>query len=166
MITYVEKGAGLHRAIHAAGYWLVQQDGVWISNDDAAVQALIDGYSLEQAIALRQGEILEHAKKLRDKSVEGVSVAEMASWPLKQLELEKFERTGSSTAAPILAVEATRRGISLAAMMTKVKANANNLLSLEAHIAGVSGKHRDALAACKTFEQVLAYDWSADWPEV
>src|SRR5687767_10032023 len=28
-IAYVEKGAGLHVAINAAGHWLEQRDGVW-----------------------------------------------------------------------------------------------------------------------------------------
>jgi hypothetical protein len=44
MINYTEKGAGLHDAIHRAGHWLRQENGAWLSSDDAAVQAIIDGY--------------------------------------------------------------------------------------------------------------------------
>lgn len=44
MINYTEKGAGLHAAIAAAGHWLLEQDGVWVSSDDAAVQTIIDTY--------------------------------------------------------------------------------------------------------------------------
>ena len=44
MIQYTEKGPGLHSAIAQAGHWLRQENGVWISSDDAAVQAIIDGY--------------------------------------------------------------------------------------------------------------------------
>ncbi len=44
-IAYVEKGAGLHVAINAAGHWLEQRDGVWRSSNDAAVQAIIDAYN-------------------------------------------------------------------------------------------------------------------------
>ncbi|MBK5945959.1 hypothetical protein CCR83_05700 [Rhodobacter veldkampii DSM 11550] len=43
-IKYTEHGIGLHDAIEAAGHWLRQVDGVWQSSDDAAVQAIIDGY--------------------------------------------------------------------------------------------------------------------------
>jgi len=44
MITYTEKGIGLHDAIAEAGYTLANIDGVWVSNDDVAVQAIIDAY--------------------------------------------------------------------------------------------------------------------------
>jgi hypothetical protein len=43
-IKYTEKGFGLHQAIEAAGHWLRDENGVWISDDDKAVQAIIDGY--------------------------------------------------------------------------------------------------------------------------
>lgn len=43
-INYTEKGAGLFDAIIAAGHFLVQRDGVWSSDNDAAVQAIIDAY--------------------------------------------------------------------------------------------------------------------------
>jgi hypothetical protein len=44
MINYTEKGAALHLAISAAGYSLEQRDGVWVSSDDTAVQAIIAAY--------------------------------------------------------------------------------------------------------------------------
>lgn len=44
MIRYTEKGYGLHLAIQAAGHWLMQIDGVWKSDDDEAVQTIIDNY--------------------------------------------------------------------------------------------------------------------------
>lgn len=43
-INYTEKGFGLHQAIEAAGHWLREENGVWISDDDKVVQAIIDGY--------------------------------------------------------------------------------------------------------------------------
>lgn len=43
-IRYQEKGFAMHTAIHAAGHWLREEDGVWVSSDDAAVQAIIDAY--------------------------------------------------------------------------------------------------------------------------
>lgn len=44
MIQYIEKGAGLHDAIAAAGHSLARVDGVWVASDEAAVQAIIDAY--------------------------------------------------------------------------------------------------------------------------
>jgi hypothetical protein len=44
MISYNEKGSGLHEAIRKAGHWLREENGVWISSNDTAVQAIIDGY--------------------------------------------------------------------------------------------------------------------------
>lgn len=43
-ITYIEKGPGLHIAVRAAGHWLRQENGVWISSNDAAVQAMINSF--------------------------------------------------------------------------------------------------------------------------
>ena len=45
MIKYTEKGAGLHDVIRAAGHWLRQVNGEWVSSDDAAVQSIMDGYN-------------------------------------------------------------------------------------------------------------------------
>ena len=45
MITSIEKGAGLHAAIAAAGYRLAEVDGIWEADDDKAVQAIIDSYA-------------------------------------------------------------------------------------------------------------------------
>lgn len=44
-INYIEKGAGLHRAVVAAGHLLECRDGVWVSSNDAAVQAIINSYN-------------------------------------------------------------------------------------------------------------------------
>lgn len=43
-INYIEKGAGLHAEIAAAGHSLSEIDGVWTSSNDSAVQAIIDAY--------------------------------------------------------------------------------------------------------------------------
>ncbi len=43
-IIYTEKGPGLHAAIRKAGHWLRDENGVFVSSDDAAVQSIIDTY--------------------------------------------------------------------------------------------------------------------------
>lgn len=44
MINYIEKGRYLHDAIRKAGHWLREENGVWKSSNDAAVQAIIDAF--------------------------------------------------------------------------------------------------------------------------
>ena len=44
MIHYIEKGLGLHEEIARQGYRLFQLDGVWVADDEVAVQSIIDNY--------------------------------------------------------------------------------------------------------------------------
>jgi len=43
-LNYTEKGVGLHEAVRAAGHWLREENGVWRSSNDAAVQTIIVAY--------------------------------------------------------------------------------------------------------------------------
>lgn len=166
MITYTEKGAGLHQRIAAAGHSLVQHDGTWISSNDAAVQAIIDGYTLNDAKSARAAEVLAHAKALRDKVVASVSPGEMSCWSIKRAEAERFRATGAGVNCPVLTLEAQYRQITLDALVAKVESNAARLSAVEAIIGGVDGRHRDAIAALPTFEALAAYDFTTGWPEV
>lgn len=163
MIDYTEKGPGLHAAIRQAGHSLSQENGVWIASDDLAVQAIIDGYTLAQAQALKQAEISAHAKALRDKAVSGISAGEMASWPIKLAEASAFAADPASP-TPMLSAEAAIRGITVADIVGKVGNNATGFAALEAQIGGIDGMHRDAVAALTTFEAVSSYDFSGGWP--
>lgn len=165
-IAYTEKGSGLHDAIQAAGHWLAQVDGVWMSNDDVAVQAIIDGYTLEQCKATKQAESLRIAKELRDKVVASISAGEMASWPIKRAEAMTYAASNNPEDAPMLSAEAAARGVGLAEIIARVQGNANRFAALEAAISGADGRHRDAITALQTFEEVSAYDLSAGWPAV
>ena len=166
MIAYTEKGSGLHAKITKLGYNLREENGTWVSSDDVAVQAIIDSYTLAEAQALKANEVLEKAKALRDKAVRAISAGEMASWPIKLSEAAKFAASGLPADAPMLSAEASARGITLAALVAKVGGNASTFSTLEAAIGGVDGKHRDAIKALTTFDEVSAYDYSAGWPGV
>lgn len=166
MINYIEKGAYLHAKIRGAGHWLREENGVFVSSDDVAVQAIIDSYTLAEAQSSKCNEVSEKAKVLRDKAVRSISAGEMASWPIKLAEAAKFSVTGLDADAPMLSAEATARGITLSELVAKVGGNATGFAALEAMIGGVDGKHRDAIKALTTFEEVSAYDYSAGWPEV
>jgi hypothetical protein len=166
MITYTEKGAGLHEAISRAGHWLMQKDGVWVSSNDTAVQAIIDGYSVQDAKTYAITEVLKKAKGLRDAVVASVSVGEMASWSIKAAEAAKYRATGDAAQCPMLNIEATARNITLEALVTKVEGNSARLSAIEANIGGVDGRHRDNIAAMTSFEQICQYDYNAGWPGV
>lgn len=166
MISYTEKGAGLHAAIESFGHWLRQVDGVWVSSDDAAVQSIIDSYTVAQAIAARQAECLAIAKGLRDKAISGVSAGEMAGWPIKLAEARAFAADPANAQTPMLSAEAAARGVTVAELVTKVGGNSARFAALEAAIGGADGRHRDSLSKLTTFDAVAAYDLTAGWPAV
>lgn len=166
MIVYTEKGAGLHARITAGGHWLVERDGVWQASNEAAVQALIDDYTLAEAADEIVAAIDAHAMALRMAVTATVAPAEMASWSIKRAEAQAYAASSNPADAPMLGYEAAARGVPLADVAARVQANATALAMLEAQIAGTAGKHRDAVRGLATFAELLAYNWQAGWPAV
>lgn len=162
-INYLEKGAQLHAAIRAAGHWLREENGAWVSSNDEAVQAIIDGFTIEQARAARKAEITAYATAMRNRVIGGYSAGEMASWPLKLAEARAFQADPLAD-CPLLTMEAQARGVPLASLAQRVQENATLFAGLEAMIAGVEGMHRDAVEALGDFGQIAAYDFSGGWP--
>ena len=161
-INYTEKGIGLHLAISAAGHWLDQRDGAWISNDDVAVQALIDSYPLAQAKAEKKRDVSAQAREKYDLVTAGISAAEMAGWPILLSEALTYRASGTAGAA--IQAEATIRGITVADLVTKIENNATAFQQARAAIAGADGRKRDEVDALTTFESVASYDVTAGWP--
>jgi hypothetical protein len=107
------------------------------------------------------------AKSKRDAIVSNISAAEMASWPIKRSEALSWQAAGAAATdamAPNLAMEAQARGISLASLVDKVLAKAADLSQLEALIAGVNGRHNDAILAMETAAEIAGYDITEGWP--
>ncbi len=163
MINYVEKGFGLHVAVGAAGHSLEQLDGVWVSSNDGAVQAIIDAYPLASTKAEIVAAIDAHAKTLREQANADMAPAEMATWTLKREEAWLYQQSQQVADAPLLTREATARGVSVDTIVTKVLAAADVLIARESDISGFAGKHKDAVLALATFEGVLAYNWTVGW---
>lgn len=163
MINYVEKGAGLHQAISKAGHSLRQENGIFVSSDDDAVQAIIDGYTLAQAQASKCLEVDKHAQTKFDNAVSGVSPAEMAGWSILREEQIKYEASGNTDDCPSIVSEAQVRGITVNALAAKVKGNAAQFNFLRASIAGTAGKHKDAIKFTVTFDEVSAYSFNVGW---
>lgn len=173
-INYIEKGQGLWREIGAAGHWMRQNNQAWECSDEQAIQAIIDAYPISATIAEKKLEIDEYAKELRLKAAGGVS-PEQASWAIKSAQAQKYAVTNDPLDAPLLNAEAQYRGDTLQSIVDRVLANANGLLDMEAKIAGVAGKHKDAVTALQVenptasdFRAVLDYDYKSDveWPSL
>lgn len=164
MIEYAEKGYGLHRAVIAAGHSLVNVDGVWISSDDAAVQAIIDGFTLDDARAGVVAEIEAKAREYFDAAVAGASPAEMAAWSTLRTEAAAFQESGLESDCPYIVAEAQVRGVTVAVLVQRVLYNALGFENLRAQIAGVSGRHKDAVRLLATFQAIATYDYSTGWP--
>lgn len=165
-IEYRNKGWGMHEAVAAAGYVLRFEGGEWISNDDVAVQAIMDGYALDAAKAAKAAEVSLIAKILRDTVTASISAGEMASWPIKRAEAEEYGRLGDTASCPSLRLEASARGVSLEALVAKVQSNAARFIGAETAIGGADGRHRDAISALTTFEAVASYDYQTGWPVI
>lgn len=111
----------------------------------------------EQAVAFMSNEMLMASGFFRAKFVGPVSPFEAAGWAPK---LEEAKAGGG----PLLTLEAQVRGVTLEQMVARVLANAQAFSQMEAQLSGLTGRHRDAVAALPTREEVLAYDWRAGWP--
>lgn len=132
---------------------LIYVDGQYYNGPD------IEFVALAEAQADRASVVDQIAAAIRNKVTAGTSPAEMSSWPLKLA-------AANAGGGPMLALEAQYRGITEAELIALVLDSATQLSQLEAVIAGVSGKHRDAIAALTTIEEVCAYDMRSGWPEV
>ena len=129
------------------------QDNQFVNGPD------IEFATLAEAQANRSAVVDKAAASLRDRVTAGTSPAEMSSWPIK---LDEANAGGG----PMLTLEAGYRGITEAALIVLVLEKAQQLSTLEAQIAGVSGMHRDTIDAMTTIAEVVAYDMRSDWPVV
>ncbi|MDD2898993.1 MAG: hypothetical protein PHI31_09800 [Desulfuromonadaceae bacterium] len=104
------------------------------------------------------------AKSKREQLTATIAPGEMASWPIKRAEALAYQSTGQATDAPNLVVEADAREIPLEVLVDKVMAKAAQLSYIEAHLAGINGKHNDAIALLTTAAAVRDYDITTGWP--
>jgi len=153
---------GLHRQFAAAGLGLIVVDGAEQYPDEAAMQAIVDGYSLAQAKADKKRAVSAVARAKYDSVTEGISAAEMAGWPILLSEAVAY-RAGSTT-HPALDAEAYIRGITVEALVAKVEGNAAAFQAARAAIAGTDGKKRDEIDALTSFDEIAAYDVTGGWP--
>lgn len=164
MIKYVNK-PGLDAHLAKSSHWAINVNGVWHTSNDVEVQHLIDTYTLDQAKDWVKKQIDAYAAELLNARMAGVSPAEMASWPMKYAEAVAYRKNPSPASAPMLNAEAAVRGVTLESIVARVEANAPQYMMLEATYRGAAGKHKDAIMAAATFEEIRNYDWRIGWPE-
>lgn len=141
----------------------------WNRPEPQPTQAEIDAAMLPATRTAVIEQIDGHARTLRDQIVAGISPAEMASWAIKRAEAQAYVASNNPTDAPMLAVEAASRAVSLDILANLVLQKAVGLAQLEAIIAGTAGRHTDTVRALAeapgaTADDLLAYDWSTGWP--
>jgi len=116
MITYTEKGYGLHSTIGKAGYTLSNIDGVWQSSDDDAVQLIIDAYNpLLSQKAATSALVNKAAGKARVKYTTDVPY-QSDSYRAKLADCVKFKADGypqnNITQYPYVNARSVRHGVS------------------------------------------------------
>lgn len=104
-----------------------------------------------------------NAKNMRDTMTGNVSPAEIGVWTQKLSEAKAYLLSNNEADAPNLKQEAVHRGVSVSDLALKVVAKAEALWALEAKIAGVAGKHIDAVKSLVTGLEVITYDYLSGW---
>lgn len=161
---YNKRCVELLDVIVSNGYCVEEIDGVLTSSNDLAVQSIIDNFTLQELKDRRCMYVDKLATDKRNKVIAPYSPGEMAAWPIKRAEAVAYQVSGNAIDAPNLNAEATARGIPLPTLVNKVLSDAARFSWIEAHIAGTSGKHRDAIRTCQTIEEIMSYNYNTGWP--
>lgn len=154
----------LQEKIKEAGYWVEEVDGVWKASSINDVQNIIDNFDVTSFANVVCLKIEAVATLKRNNIIAPYSPGEMAAWPIKRAEALAYQASNDINSAPNLNAEATARGMSLPTLVTKVLNDAARFSWIEAHIAGTSGRHRDAIRLCQTHEEIMNYNYNTGWP--
>ncbi|MCL2872430.1 MAG: hypothetical protein FWF41_05565 [Betaproteobacteria bacterium] len=145
----------------------------WLSAGNKALAPADKIPTLDEARANIKSAISDIAASLRNKTTLGISPAEIMAWTYKFLEAEKIVGYGAQTTLanikasnPRIWEEAEYRGIDARDLAKKIWQKGSAFYKMEAAIAGISGKHSDAVDALADVRDVLFYDWLSGWPEV
>lgn len=163
-VNYIEKGYGMHLYIAAHGYEMWNMNGLYYSNDDVAVQALIDAYGAQDAIAHQKTVIKDRARVYYDKLIEPYSAGEMSQWDTLRYEALYYTQTNDPDTCPTIKKEAEDRGIEIQALVSKIMDKSALFRGVRSAIAANSGRHRDIVSTLTDLGEVIAYDFSGGWP--
>lgn len=166
-ISYTEKGYGMHVAIEAAGHWLACDNGTWVSDDDGAVQAIIDAYigtsdKLATLAAQYAGKIAS-GRNFGGKNfqIDPASIANIAS--MGALAIGSLTVPGAAawpTGFYWIATDNSHVAMAAADMY----AFAQNVADYVSVLVLTNSMLKSAINACTTQTQLDAIDVTAGWP--
>lgn len=163
-INYTEKGSGLHDAIAAAGHQLWQLDGTWISSDDVAVQAIIDGYDpIPPAREKKWRQIQARRDAL---TAGGVTVGAHKFHSDAPSRIQQLGLVMMGAGMPAGLQWKTMSGAFVAMTPTLAGQIFQATAASDAAIFAAAEAHKAAAFALPTAAQIDAYDFSAGWPAV
>lgn len=165
MITWTEQ-PGLYDAIVARGHWIENTPSGWVSSDDAAVQAIIDGYhalsaaraqKLAELAAFRwdrqQGGFTLGATRFATDAEARANLAGAALAALLAAQAEEdYQVTWKSPDGPVVLT-----GPVVIAAARAIEAWVRALFTREAALA-------EQIAALTDWQAVLAFDITEGWP--
>ena len=161
-INYTEKGTGLHEAITAAGHQLWQLDGTWLSSDDVAVQAIIDGYDpLPLAREKKWREIQARRDAL---AAGGVTVGAHKFHSDTPSRIQQLGLVMMGEGMPAGLNWKTVGGAFVTMTPTLAVQIFQATAASDAAIFGAAEAHKAAAYALPTAAQIDAYEFSAGWP--
>lgn len=162
MITYIEKGNWLHDAIKNAGHWLVQENGVWQSSDDAAVQQIIDAYDPLPQVQAAMWDAIQaerEARKLEGLPLNSKRFHSDADSRIQQLGLVML---GENIPAGLQ--WKTMDGSFVEMTPTLAQQIFTGTAQRDTSIFAAAEAHRAAMLAL-SWQDAQQYDYSQGWPE-
>lgn len=164
MIVGADKTVALRHYLNDLGIDLRGSDYHPPHIAEATVQALVDGYTLDQAKAWWIAEVYRTADAKRAVVLAGTSDLERASWPVKDREAAAYvDEATAEVLCPTLYREAVGCGATTATIRDRVLANAAAYKQYEGTIAGHARLLRDQITACQSFAAIEAIDITSGW---
>jgi hypothetical protein len=162
MITYTEKGIGLHEAIKSAGHWLMHVDGVWQSSNDVVVQQIIDAYDPLPRVQKDMWDAIQaerESRKLAGRPLAGKRFHSDSDSRIQQLGLAML---GANIPAGLM--WKTMDGSFIEMTPTLAQQIFIYTAQRDTAIFAAAEVHRGAMLAL-SWQDALQYDYSQGWPE-
>ncbi|HUN49984.1 MAG TPA: DUF4376 domain-containing protein [Candidatus Sulfotelmatobacter sp.] len=167
-IAYVEKGYGLHLAIQAAGHSLVQRNGVWVADDDAAVQAIIDGYigtsDKLAALAAQYAALYTAGRNYAGKNYQIDAASQGSISAMGALAAAVLANTPGAAAWPTGFYWIASDNSHVAMAAADMYAFAQNVAAYVSTLVLTNAALKAAISACTTQAELDAIDVTPGWP--
>lgn len=162
MINYIEKGACLHEAIRKAGYYLRQENGVWVSSNDDQVQSIINLYD---PIPELQDAMWIKIQAVRDtKKSSGVTVGDYKFHSDEASRIQQLALVLMGQNIPLNLQWKTIGGTFVVMTPTLAMQIFSATAARDAAIFSSAETHKTAMKQIGEWELIERYDFSSGWP--